>query len=106
MRQRLSFSAIAVLRALADGRRHGFDIIGATGLGAATVYPTLGKLEDAGFVTSTWEDPAIAHREKRPARRYCTRSGQTAGARSPTPSTGCAYLQGDTAPAKPRRAEH
>ncbi len=69
MRQRLSLSAIAVLRALAEGHRHGFDIIGDTGLGAATVYPTLGKLEDAGFVTSTWEDPATARRDKRPARR-------------------------------------
>lgn len=67
---RLSRAAIAVLHALAHDARYGFDIIDRTGLGSATVYPTLGKLEDAGLIASTWEDPAIARREKRPSRRY------------------------------------
>jgi PadR family transcriptional regulator PadR len=69
MRARLSYSAVAILHALASGDRHGFDIIDRTGLASATVYPTLGKLEDAGLVTSAWEDPAAARSAKRPARR-------------------------------------
>lgn len=70
MRTKLPYSAIAILSALAQGHRHGFDIIDATDLTSATVYPTLGKLEDAGFVTSTWESPALARKDKRPPRRY------------------------------------
>jgi PadR family transcriptional regulator len=70
MRTRLPYSAVAILHALAHGHRHGFDIIDATGLTSATVYPTLGKLEDAGFVASRWEPAALARRDKRPPRRY------------------------------------
>jgi PadR family transcriptional regulator PadR len=70
MRRRLGYSAVAVLHALANGHRHGFDIIERTGLTSATVYPTLGKLEDAGFVTSAWESGPSAHKAKRPPRRY------------------------------------
>ena len=66
----LSNSAVAVLQALAGGLRHGFDIIDATGLPSGTVYPALGKLEDAGLVVSRWEDPKVAQQEKRPPRRY------------------------------------
>jgi len=69
-RHRLSHAAAAVLHALANGHRHGFDIIEHTGLSSASVYPTLGKLEDAGFVTSTWEPPETARQDKRPPRRY------------------------------------
>lgn len=70
MSSRLSRAAVAVLHALAHDARYGFDIIDRTGLGSATVYPTLGKLEDTGLISSTWEHPAIARREKRPPRRY------------------------------------
>jgi DNA-binding PadR family transcriptional regulator len=66
----LSNSAVAILQAIAGGVRHGFDIIDATGLPSGTVYPALGKLEDAGLVSSRWEDPRIAQRDKRPPRRY------------------------------------
>ena len=69
MGARLSYSAVAILNALAQGRRYGFDIIDFTGLSSATVYPTLGKLEDAGFVSSTWEAHATALRSRRPPRR-------------------------------------
>ena len=69
MRAKLSYSAVAILHALGQGRRYGFDIIDFTGLPSATVYPTLGKLEDAGFVSSTWEAHATALRSKRPPRR-------------------------------------
>jgi PadR family transcriptional regulator PadR len=68
--RRLSYSAVAILTALADGHRYGFDIIDRTGLKSANVYPTLGKLEDDGLVSSSWEAPRLARAEKRPPRRY------------------------------------
>ena len=66
----LPFASIAVLHAIADGRRFGFEIIDVTGLRSGTVYPVLEKLEGAGLVTSTWEDAERARRDKRPPRRY------------------------------------
>jgi len=67
---RLSFGAVSVLHAVASGSRFGFDIMAATGLTSGTVYPTLDKLEQLGFLSSRWEDETAAHREGRPARRY------------------------------------
>ena len=58
-----------MLHALANGHRHGFDIIAVSGLTSASVYPTLGKLEEAGLVTSTWESAVAARADKRPPRR-------------------------------------
>ncbi|HKO14833.1 MAG TPA: PadR family transcriptional regulator [Gemmatimonadaceae bacterium] len=66
----LSPSAVAVLRAIAGGTRHGFDIMEATGLPSGTVYPVLGRLERGALVRSRWEAPGTAQREKRPPRRY------------------------------------
>ena len=42
---RLSFGAVSILHAVADGSRFGFDIMSATGLTSGTVYPTLDRLE-------------------------------------------------------------
>ena len=66
----LAFGQVSVLHAVADGNRFGFDIIDATGLTSGTVYPTLDKLESLGYLTSRWEDPRVARRDKRPPRRY------------------------------------
>ena len=66
----MSFGSVAILHALADGKRFGFEIMDATGLTSGTVYPTLDRFEDARFVKSQWEDARIAHREGRPPRRY------------------------------------
>lgn len=66
----LAFGQVAVLHAVADGNRFGFDIIDATGLTSGTVYPTLDKLESIGYLTSQWEDARTARRDKRPPRRY------------------------------------
>ena len=66
----LAFGQVAVLHAVADGNRFGFDIMDATGLTSGTVYPTLDKLESIGYLTSRWEDARVAHRDKRPPRRY------------------------------------
>ena len=76
----LAFGYVAILHAIADGNRFGFDIMDATGLTSGTVYPALDKLESAGLVTSEWEDAKIARRDKRPPRRYfdLTQAGATA----------------------------
>ncbi|HEX5473500.1 MAG TPA: helix-turn-helix transcriptional regulator [Vicinamibacterales bacterium] len=70
MPRRPAYATLAVLNAIANGSRHGFDIIDMTGLPGGTVYPALGKLEADGRVRSTWEDPRVAQQEKRPPRRY------------------------------------
>lgn len=70
MGRRPGLATLAILKALAAGYRHGFDIIDATGLPGGTVYPALGRMEAEGLLTSRWEDAAIAQREGRPPRRY------------------------------------
>ena len=74
----LSLGTIMVLHALARGRQYGFDIMEETGLTSGTIYPALDRLEGLGFALSEWEEARIAHREKRPARRYyrITREGE------------------------------
>jgi len=76
----LAFGHVSILHAIADGSRFGFDIMDATGFTSGTVYPALGKLESLGYVTSKWEDPRRARRDKRPPRRYfdLTDAGATA----------------------------
>jgi PadR family transcriptional regulator PadR len=69
-RDALSFGAVSILHAVATGNRFGFDIMEATGLTSGTVYPTLDRLEQRGFLKSKWEPEGDAHREGRPARRY------------------------------------
>jgi PadR family transcriptional regulator PadR len=65
----MGYATLHVLQAIASGYVYGFDIMDATGLPSGTVYPILSKLEDSGFLKSRWEDPRVARREKRPARR-------------------------------------
>lgn len=71
-RTTLSYGAVSILHAVAEGSRFGFDIMQITGLTSGTVYPTLDRLERAGLLTSRWEDDEVAHAEGRPARRYFT----------------------------------
>ncbi|MGH9158726.1 MAG: PadR family transcriptional regulator [Vicinamibacteraceae bacterium] len=66
----LTYQTTLVLQALANGLRHGFDILDATGLPSGTVYPILRRLEREALVSAQWEDAAIAHEEQRPPRRY------------------------------------
>jgi DNA-binding PadR family transcriptional regulator len=66
----LTHPTTLVLHALANGFRHGFDIIDATGLASGTVYPILRRLERETLVSAYWENAAIAHDEQRPPRRY------------------------------------
>jgi PadR family transcriptional regulator, regulatory protein PadR len=66
----LGTATIAVLQAVADGVRYGFDVIDRTGLPSGTVYPALSSLERRGLVTSRWESERVAHADARPRRRY------------------------------------
>ena len=76
----LSYSATAILQAVANGYQYGFDIMDITGLPSGTVYPALRRLEDTGFVESKWEKHEIAQKELRPPRKYyeLTRAGREA----------------------------
>jgi DNA-binding PadR family transcriptional regulator len=65
----LSYTALFVLQALAQGHRFGFDIMDATGLPSGSVYPALRRLEATGLVSSTWELNERARRASRPRRR-------------------------------------
>jgi DNA-binding PadR family transcriptional regulator len=66
----LSYTALFVLQAMAQGFRFGFDIMDATGLPSGTVYPALRRLEAMGLVESDWEDDERARKSNRPRRRY------------------------------------
>jgi len=67
---KLTYPTTLVLHALAQGFRHGFDILDATGLPSGTVYPILRRLEEEALVSADWEDVTIAREEQRPPRRY------------------------------------
>ena len=66
----LSYTALFVLQALAQGHKFGFDIMDATELPSGTVYPALRRLEAAGLVESAWEEDARSRKAGRPRRRY------------------------------------
>ncbi len=69
---RMTLQTQLVLRAMLDspsGQFYGFELSKATGLKAGTLYPMLSRLEEAGWITGTWEDVDPAE-VRRPARRY------------------------------------
>lgn len=66
----LGTATVAVLQALADGHRYGFDVIDRTGLPSGTVYPALATLTRRALVRSRWEDAETARADARPRRRY------------------------------------
>jgi DNA-binding PadR family transcriptional regulator len=66
----LTYPTAAVLLAIENGHRYGFDIMDATSLPDGTVYPMLRRLERRGVVKGAWEEKAEADAERRPARRY------------------------------------
>lgn len=66
----LTYPTAALLLAIRQGHRYGFDIMDATGLPDGTVYPLLRRLERRGVLTAAWEDEEVARAEGRPPRRY------------------------------------
>lgn len=70
-----------VLRALLEEptrRWYGLELCEVAGLPSGTIYPILARLEQVGWVNSTWEDPAVHVRGGRPRRRlyWITRDGK------------------------------
>jgi DNA-binding PadR family transcriptional regulator len=66
----LSYTALFVLQALAQGHRFGFDIMEVTGLPSGTIYPALRRLEAWELARSDWESDREARAHGRPRRRY------------------------------------
>jgi PadR family transcriptional regulator PadR len=71
---RITTPALVVLAVMLDGERwHGLRVMAATGMRGGTVYPVLARFEQAGWVTSAWEDktdPAEKHDVGAPRRYY------------------------------------
>jgi PadR family transcriptional regulator len=70
---RMTLQTQLVLRALLAepaAERYGLQICAETGLPSGTIYPIVARLEQAGWVTSRWEDPGEHTAEGRPRRRY------------------------------------
>ena len=66
----MTMTTLRVLMVLLENpaaKRYGLDISKATGLGVGTVYPILMRFEQAGWLTSAWEeiDPQVAGRPRR-----------------------------------------
>ena len=66
----LGYATLAVLQALADGYRYGFDVIDHTGLPSGTVYPALATLTRKGLTKARWEEGETARSDRRPRRKY------------------------------------
>ena len=76
----MTYATATILNAVSNGYLYGFDIVDMTGMPGGTVYPALRRLEEAGYLKSTWEKERIAQAELRPRRKYyeLTRSGREA----------------------------
>ncbi len=72
MARALGITSLQILAAARADGAYGLDIVVRTGLPAGTVYPTLGRLREAGLVKAHWEDQRQADREGRPRRRFYT----------------------------------
>jgi PadR family transcriptional regulator PadR len=71
-RPRITLNMLRVLTVLLDRplqEHYGLEMSRQAGLPTGTIYPMLARLEQAGWVTSDWEDIDEAT-EGRPARRY------------------------------------
>jgi len=68
---RMTIPLTRVLRVLLENpgqKMWGFDLGKKADLRSGTIYPLLARLEDAGWVTTEWEE--IKKSEGRPPRRY------------------------------------
>ena len=70
MARQLTVTSVAVLHAIANGARHGFEIIDVCGAPGGTIYPALTRMERDGLLSSDWEDVEESRKERRPPRRY------------------------------------
>ena len=71
---RMTKPTSAVLDALLECDRYGFDIMDRTGLKSGTLYPILGRLERAGWIVGEWEK--TPEDLGRPRRKYYRMTAQ------------------------------
>jgi PadR family transcriptional regulator, regulatory protein PadR len=70
---RMTLQTQLVLRAMLaepTAERYGLQLCDETGLPSGTIYPIVARLEQLGWVVSSWEDPREHIAEGRPRRRY------------------------------------
>ena len=70
---RMTLQTQLVLRAMLaepTAERYGLQLCAETGLPSGTIYPIVARLEQLGWVESSWEDPREHVAEGRPRRRY------------------------------------
>jgi PadR family transcriptional regulator, regulatory protein PadR len=70
---RMTLQTQLVLRAmLAEpaAEHYGLQLCEETGLPSGTIYPIVARLEQLGWIVSSWEDPVQHIAEGRPRRRY------------------------------------
>jgi PadR family transcriptional regulator PadR len=80
---RMTLQTQLVLRAmLAEpaATRYGLELCDLTGLPSGTVYPIVARLEQCGWLASSWEDPARHVAAGRPRRRYYRLTAEGAAA--------------------------
>jgi len=58
---------------------YGLQLCELTSLPSGTIYPFMARLEQLGWVESSWEDPRRHVPEGRPRRRYYRLTGEGAG---------------------------
>jgi PadR family transcriptional regulator PadR len=70
---RMTLQTQLVLRAMLaepTAQCYGLQLCEETGLQSGTIYPIVARLEQLGWVESSWEDPREHVAEGRPRRRY------------------------------------
>ncbi len=100
--ERTLLAAALELRAAGELEFHGYAIArrmrgedgGRQLTGYGTLYRALERLETAGLLDSTWEDPELAFREERPRRRLyrITALGQEAASAAETAAPSASTL--------------
>ena len=73
---------LAVLLADQGKEHHGYDIARQAGLASGTVHPILARLEDAGWVSSRWEQIDESDAGRRARRYYAMTDAGVSGARA------------------------
>ncbi|MFJ5273794.1 PadR family transcriptional regulator [Streptomyces sp. NPDC088358] len=93
-----------VLRALLENpakQRYGLELCDLAGPPSGTIYPILARLEQIGWLDSSWEDPAVHEETGRP-RDASTGSPKTVpnrrASRSPAPTAPASSLCQDGRP--------
>jgi PadR family transcriptional regulator, regulatory protein PadR len=79
---RMTLQTQLVLRAMLaepTAERYGLQLCAETGLPSGTIYPIVARLEQLGWVVSSWEDPREHIAERRPRRRYYRLTNDGAG---------------------------